>query len=352
VPVPPALLHHKLLAVDPNIPLMPTEAVGAVGAVGADANHAAKRADQAAQPQPQDLAKLIAMAQAGMADVQRGINMSPEAQVKAAMAALGHVTEVLRETRGGEDGVLKALREAAAANTSAATQSLPSQTMPRAAGSGQAQRKKEQKKRAKAKKAAAAEAGMAPTASEPQPEPEPQQLQQPSNSDPKQPPSPLAPVVMEALSTLTAFHKDESQRTLEFPAVGLSPEQRNFVRIEAGKLGYKGKSKGGGAARHLVINKPEPVKDKYELTEVDVLTTEQELALGASRVVGDNEDPACAVVFLRKIPRSVTRQSLQKLGSMYGKVVDTIVLHGRGQCVLQLDSCASASAMLAYYDTR
>ena len=37
---------------------------------------------------------------------------------------------------------------------------------------------------------------------------------------------------------------------------------------------------------------------------------------------------------------------------LVGKVVDTVLLHGRGQCVLQLESTAQATAFLSYYAER
>ena len=162
------------------------------------------------------------------------------------------------------------------------------------------------------------------------------------------------PAMAAALAELERFHGSE-ELTLAFAPAALTSDQRNLVRMKAVALGYKGKSKGGGQARHLVINKPGAVK-KDERTwqqrrrggeAQSELQPESEL--GPSLVSGDNEDPNSSVVFLRKIPRSVGRLELMALGAQFGKVADTVLLHGRGQCVLQFESTAEATAFLSHY---
>ena len=155
-----------------------------------------------------------------------------------------------------------------------------------------------------------------------------------------------------ALAQLAAFHGQPDELVLEFAPDSLAPEQRNLVRMRAVALGMKGKSRGGGQARRLVVTKPEYQAQQREQRQQAAPEPEPEPELGPSLVHGDHEDPNSSVVFLRKIPRSVDRQALQQLGARFGTVADTILLHGRGQCVLQLDSTASASALLEHYATR
>eukprot|EP01045_Picozoa_sp_COSAG04_P008078 COSAG04_NODE_440_length_14411_cov_40.575112_4_plen_101_part_00 len=52
------------------------------------------------------------------------------------------------------------------------------------------------------------------------------------------------------------FHADESATELAFAPERLSGEERNAVRKEAMALGYTAKSRGGGAERHLAVQKP------------------------------------------------------------------------------------------------
>ena len=52
------------------------------------------------------------------------------------------------------------------------------------------------------------------------------------------------------------FHDDESATELAFAPERLSGEERNAVRKEAMALGYTAKSRGGGAERHLAVQKP------------------------------------------------------------------------------------------------
>ena len=127
-----------------------------------------------------------------------------------------------------------------------------------------------------------------------------------------------------ALEQLQRFHEDETAMTLAFEPAALSPEQRNTVRIKAVSLGYTGKSKGGGMARHLVISKAgAPKKDGRSWEQQRrggpaQVEDQPEAELGPSLVTGDNEDPQSSVVFLRKIPRSVGRLELTALGSQFG----------------------------------
>ena len=65
-----------------------------------------------------------------------------------------------------------------------------------------------------------------------------------------------AAVVAAALEELRAFHADESATELAFAPERLSGEERNAVRKEAMALGYVAKSRGGGASRHLAVQKP------------------------------------------------------------------------------------------------
>ena len=44
--------------------------------------------------------------------------------------------------------------------------------------------------------------------------------------------------------------------------------------------------------------------------------------------------------------------SCVRLLALPGRVVDTVLLHGRGQCVLQLESTAQATAFLSHYSER
>lgn len=128
-----------------------------------------------------------------------------------------------------------------------------------------------------------------------------------------------------ALMELERFHGSDEQ-TLAFAPTALSAGQRNIVRIKAVALGYKGKSKGGGQARHLVINKLGAVKkdDSWRHRRrgdaAQELTPEAEAEIGPSLVTGDNEDPSSCVVFLRKIPRSVGRPEILAVGARFGAV--------------------------------
>lgn len=157
------------------------------------------------------------------------------------------------------------------------------------------------------------EAGAAPGA---EPEPEPELA---TDDDPA-----AAALLEAALARLALFHANADEQTLMFPPDALSPEQRNFVRMKGVALGYKGKSKGGGQARHLVINKSSAPKEP-ELTWQQRRARrngvpdgqpgpEPELDTTPSLVHGDNEDPSSAIVFLRKIPRSVGRLEIMAVG--------------------------------------
>jgi hypothetical protein len=155
--------------------------------------------------------------------------------------------------------------------------------------------------------------------------------------------------VQAALAQLAVFHSQPDELVLEFAPAALAPEQRNLVRMRAVEMGMKGKSRGGGQARRLVVTKPGYQAQQKDQQQQAAPEPEPEPELGPSLVHDDHEDPNSSVVFLRKLPRSVDRQALRQLGARFGTVTDTILLHGRGQCVLQLDSTASASALLEHY---
>lgn len=129
-----------------------------------------------------------------------------------------------------------------------------------------------------------------------------------------------------ALAELERWSACEEELTLAFAPEALSAEQRNLVRMKAVALGHKGKSKGGGQVRHLVVTKAqaekqdEPGRGKRRQRGADSAQPElqPEAELGPSLVTGDNEDPQSSVVFLRKIPRSVGRLELMALGAQFG----------------------------------